>query len=258
MGDVNINVRKAAILHDDEIGYENQAGWRHGLAHIMATTLAHPDHLMDYEYAEKNMPKNRISGYEAEPMAAVYQAAIASYPKSWKESFEAHFRFLHNNSTIQINNTQSLLDYIIEMTKAFSTSDAQIIEKNSHSKIYLIFNKKEDYQLLDNSGKKLTENRKNHLKGRTIYAQNIENIRFPSIREIEFHMQKAEEFCKNFKEAHGKFPSEFADYQLSSMPLANFAIDHKFPEWLKQEWQEQQKNWKAAIKSSNSSNITHR
>lgn len=246
---------EAAENYDVVSGYiKEPLVLRHALGHVMATDLADPKHLMDFEYAENNMPKNRIAGYQAEVFGYIYQVALEKYPMTWKKSLETAHLF----SDFHIRNEEyaaaALLDAVVDRARSQVFNDLKNIEENRPYDSTAPIDKELDYKFLGKPDDG-SEVQQNHLKGRVKYTQNFHKILWPSIKEVEYHMKKAEEFCEKFKNTHGKYPSQLTDNQLSALPLTDFAIEHQFPEWLKNEWQLQQTKWTEAIKSS--SDQTH-
>jgi len=200
--------------YDKYAGYTNKQSFHHHIAHILGTTLAQNNHLMDFEYAKSNMLENRIAGYEAEFSAMIYEHALRRHPANvlfgcWQNPSKLRQKFIDHMkgyAEIDLSNTNEI-ENLIRTTESDDKSQKQ------------------------------------HLEMRLKYAKHFNNIQWPSVKEIEYHIKKAEKFCDHFKEKHGKYPSQFKDYELAKMPLSDFAIDHEFPLWLKKEWAQQKAIW---------------
>jgi hypothetical protein len=196
-------------------GYDKKESLLHGLGHIMGTTLV--KHNMSFEDVRKEMPSNRIAGYEAECATTIYEVNLARYPKK-----------LQNVLGINSNDENIIAETIRKGAINYAYKQAQEDLKN----------------ITSTNGDK-------HLEHRLLYAKNFDQIKWPSIDEIKFHMKAAEKFCEEFAAKHGgKYPSEFSDEELAKMPLSNFSIDHEFPDDIKKKWKNQEKAWKKAIEKS--------
>lgn len=216
---------EAVEKYDNFARYKEKESLRHGLGHIMATTIAHSEHLMDFDYAKNNMLKNRVAGYEAECLANVYALYLASYPMP-----------ISNALKIPYCDESEIPEILRDGTKNYAKNQTE----------------KDLVNITSTNGDK-------HLEHRLIYAKNFDQIKWPSLKEIKFHMKAATKFCDEFAKKHdGKYPSEFSDEELAKMPLSNFAIDHEFPDWIKKEWTEQTRKWNAALKKPKEKNEAER
>ncbi len=283
MQDDILTVQKAINLRSKHGGYIYGEPIWHEVAHIMAA-LAEPDHVMDFEYAKKNLPASRINGIEVEPIALVYQIFLEYYSKPFdkalqktcnsmsKEKNLAHW--VYNNDARSA--AQIAIDFIKALLQHYADKDLEKIDQlkniekqipyNEDTKFYINQLKKTPEHLLiankagldDTHSSVYSPKETLHLKNRLEYWKNLDSVQWPSVEEIEYHIQKAEQFCKNFKVRHGKYPSQLEFKEIEKMPIDNFAISHAdMPEEIKAQWGEQKALWQNIIANGQDNSSLH-
>lgn len=203
-------------------GYTSRADAKHDLGHLLATSLLDTEHMMDWDLTKRNMPKTRIADYAVEPIADTYWMALMYYPPTssgeniWKDGLRNAYNYSCDG---EASSAQALLHTVKRLSYNVMNNDLTMLEKSGQ-------------QVLPD-----TEGSPAHRAARLRYVRNPDSIQWPSLREIEYHMGKAVEFCETFAAAHGgKYPNQYTDEEILALPLTDFTIKHEFPNWLREEW----------------------